>query len=165
MSERTEWALHCSRLRTRAQPPSHPARTLLLALRLAGCATPFDNLPQNRAITAQFVETSQLALHAPYGPLNEADAVRVRRMLFLIVDAGRPPVGAERGGRPHEGWAIGATASCAFAAGSRWFRCDTCPQDGPGGATTYASSSAGWRDAPLANAELREYLAERQSGS
>jgi NTE family protein len=30
----------------------------------------------------------------PYGPLNEADAVRMRRMLFLIVDAGRPPGGA-----------------------------------------------------------------------
>ena len=28
-----------------------------------------------------------------YGPLNEADAVRIRRMLFLIVDAGRPPAG------------------------------------------------------------------------
>ena len=28
-----------------------------------------------------------------YGPLNEADAVRMRRMLFLIVDAGRPPAG------------------------------------------------------------------------
>lgn len=29
----------------------------------------------------------------PYGPLTEADAVRLRRMLFLIVDAGRPPSG------------------------------------------------------------------------
>jgi NTE family protein len=29
----------------------------------------------------------------PYGPLTEADAVRLRRMLFLIVDAGRPPAG------------------------------------------------------------------------
>jgi NTE family protein len=28
-----------------------------------------------------------------FGPLREADAVRVRRMLFLIVDAGRPPSG------------------------------------------------------------------------
>ncbi|WP_425259295.1 patatin-like phospholipase family protein [Rubrivivax sp. RP6-9] len=28
-----------------------------------------------------------------YGPLNEADAVRIRRLLFLIVDAGRPPAG------------------------------------------------------------------------
>lgn len=29
----------------------------------------------------------------PYAPLNEADAIRIRRMLFLIVDAGRPPIG------------------------------------------------------------------------
>lgn len=29
----------------------------------------------------------------PHGPLNEQDAVRLRRMLFLIVDAGRPPAG------------------------------------------------------------------------
>jgi NTE family protein len=29
----------------------------------------------------------------PHGPLTEADAVRMRRMLFLIVDAGRPPTG------------------------------------------------------------------------
>jgi NTE family protein len=29
----------------------------------------------------------------PYGPINEADAIRVRRMLFLVVDAGRPPTG------------------------------------------------------------------------
>jgi NTE family protein len=29
----------------------------------------------------------------PYGPLTEADAVRLRRMLFLIVDAGRAPAG------------------------------------------------------------------------
>jgi NTE family protein len=29
----------------------------------------------------------------PHGPLNEEDAVRLRRMLFLIVDAGRPPTG------------------------------------------------------------------------
>jgi len=28
-----------------------------------------------------------------HGPLNEADAVRMRRMLFFIVDAGRPPAG------------------------------------------------------------------------
>jgi NTE family protein len=28
-----------------------------------------------------------------YGPFREADAVRMRRMLFLIVDAGRPPNG------------------------------------------------------------------------
>ena len=29
----------------------------------------------------------------PYGPLEEAHAVRMKRMLFLVVDAGRPPAG------------------------------------------------------------------------
>lgn len=29
----------------------------------------------------------------PYAPLSEADAVTLRRMLFLVVDAGRPPSG------------------------------------------------------------------------
>lgn len=29
----------------------------------------------------------------PYGPLTASDAIRLRRMLFLIVDAGRPPAG------------------------------------------------------------------------
>lgn len=29
----------------------------------------------------------------PYGPLTAADGIRLRRMLFLIVDAGRPPSG------------------------------------------------------------------------
>jgi NTE family protein len=29
----------------------------------------------------------------PYAPFSEADAVRIQRMLFLIVDAGRPPLG------------------------------------------------------------------------
>lgn len=29
----------------------------------------------------------------PHGPFTESDAVRMRRMLFLIVDAGRPPSG------------------------------------------------------------------------
>jgi len=29
----------------------------------------------------------------PHGPFTETDAVRIRRMLFLIVDAGRPPSG------------------------------------------------------------------------
>jgi len=30
---------------------------------------------------------------APYGPLEEGQAVRARRLLFLVVDAGRPPAG------------------------------------------------------------------------
>ena len=36
---------------------------------------------------------SRLALGTPYGPLSEADAVRLRRMLYVVVDANRPPAG------------------------------------------------------------------------
>lgn len=36
---------------------------------------------------------SRLAMGTPYGPLNEADAVRLRRMLYVVVDASRPPAG------------------------------------------------------------------------
>lgn len=44
----------------------------------------------------------------PHGPLNEADAVRIRRMLFLIVDAGRPPAGD---------WALRLTGPSGVEAG------------------------------------------------
>jgi NTE family protein len=36
---------------------------------------------------------SRLALGTPYGPLTEADAVRLRRMLYVVVDASSPPGG------------------------------------------------------------------------
>lgn len=36
---------------------------------------------------------SRLALGTPYGPLTEMDAVRVRRIMYIVVDAGRPPGG------------------------------------------------------------------------
>jgi len=36
---------------------------------------------------------SRLALGTPYGPLTEADAVRLRRILYVVVDASRPPAG------------------------------------------------------------------------
>jgi NTE family protein len=36
---------------------------------------------------------SRLALGTPYGPLTERDAVQVRRMLFVVVDAGQSPQG------------------------------------------------------------------------
>jgi NTE family protein len=36
---------------------------------------------------------TRLALGTPYAPLTEADAVRLRRMLFVVVDANRPPAG------------------------------------------------------------------------
>ena len=36
---------------------------------------------------------SRLALGTPYGPLSERDAVKLRRMLFVVVDAGQAPQG------------------------------------------------------------------------
>lgn len=36
---------------------------------------------------------SRLALGTPYGPLTEADALRLRRMLYVVVDASSPPTG------------------------------------------------------------------------
>jgi NTE family protein len=36
---------------------------------------------------------ARLALGTPYAPLTEADAVRLRRMLYVVVDANRPPAG------------------------------------------------------------------------
>jgi len=37
---------------------------------------------------------SRLAAHTPYGPLEPEEAVKIRRLLFLVVDAGRAPSGA-----------------------------------------------------------------------
>lgn len=36
---------------------------------------------------------SRILLNTPYGPLYESDAVRLRRMLFVVVDAGQGPRG------------------------------------------------------------------------
>lgn len=36
---------------------------------------------------------TRLALGTPYAPLTEADTVRLRRMLYVVVDASRPPAG------------------------------------------------------------------------
>jgi NTE family protein len=36
---------------------------------------------------------SRLALGTPYGPLTERDAVKLKRMLFVVVDAGQSPQG------------------------------------------------------------------------
>jgi NTE family protein len=46
-----------------------------------------DNYGLSTILTARAVQNT------PYAPLNEADAIRMNRMLFLIVDAGRPPAG------------------------------------------------------------------------
>jgi NTE family protein len=40
------------------------------------------------------IQLARVLSGTPHGPLSEADAVRIRRMLFLIVDAGRPPSGS-----------------------------------------------------------------------
>ena len=48
-------------------------------------------LTDNQGLSSILV--ARAAAGTPMGPLNEADAVRLRRMLFLIVDAGRPPGG------------------------------------------------------------------------
>ena len=37
---------------------------------------------------------SRILLNTPYGPINEADAIAVRRMLFIVVDAGQGPSGS-----------------------------------------------------------------------
>jgi NTE family protein len=48
-------------------------------------------LTDNLGLTGLLVE--RLAARAPHEPLGEEQAVRMRRMLFIVVDAGRPPGG------------------------------------------------------------------------
>lgn len=48
-------------------------------------------LTDNQGLTSILIARSVSG--TAHGPLNEGDAVRLRRMLFLIVDAGRPPTG------------------------------------------------------------------------
>ncbi len=48
-------------------------------------------LTDNQGLTSILVARKRSG--TPYGPMTEADMVRLRRMLFLIVDAGRPPSG------------------------------------------------------------------------
>ncbi len=55
-------------------------------------------LTDNQGLASLLVARSVAG--TPHGPLTEADAVRVRQMLFLVVDAGRPPSGD---------WALQAT--------------------------------------------------------
>jgi NTE family protein len=71
-----------------------------------------------------------------HGPLTEADAVRVRRMLFLIVDAGRSPAGdwAQRVGGP-SGVDVGiAAADAAIDSATRL------------SAEAFRSMALAWRD-------------------
>jgi NTE family protein len=48
-------------------------------------------LTDNLGLTGILIE--RLAASKPYEPMTEAQAVRMRRMLFIVVDAGRPPGG------------------------------------------------------------------------
>lgn len=48
-------------------------------------------LTDNQGLSSILI--ARTAAGTPYGPLTAVDAVRIRRMLFLIVDAGRPPAG------------------------------------------------------------------------
>jgi NTE family protein len=48
-------------------------------------------LTDNLGLTGVLIE--RLAANAPYQPLTEEQAVRMRRLLFIVVDAGRPPGG------------------------------------------------------------------------
>jgi NTE family protein len=48
-------------------------------------------LTDNLGLTGLLIE--RLKANAPYEPMTEAQAVRMRRLLFIVVDAGRPPGG------------------------------------------------------------------------
>ncbi len=48
-------------------------------------------LTDNLGLTGLLIE--RLAAKTPYEPMTEAQAVRMRRLLFIVVDAGRPPSG------------------------------------------------------------------------
>jgi NTE family protein len=48
-------------------------------------------LTDNLGLTGLLIE--RLKANTPYEPMTEAKAVRLRRMLFIVVDAGRPPGG------------------------------------------------------------------------
>jgi NTE family protein len=48
-------------------------------------------LTDNLGLTGMLI--SRLGASAPYEPMTEREAVRMRRLLFIVVDAGRPPGG------------------------------------------------------------------------
>ncbi len=48
-------------------------------------------LTDNLGLTGLLIE--RLRADTPYEPMSEAEAVRMRRLLFIVVDAGRPPGG------------------------------------------------------------------------
>jgi NTE family protein len=48
-------------------------------------------LTDNLGLTGMLL--ARLGANAPYEPMSEREAVRMRRLLFIVVDAGRPPGG------------------------------------------------------------------------
>jgi NTE family protein len=48
-------------------------------------------LTDNLGLTGMLI--SRMGANAPYEPMSEREAVRMRRLLFIVVDAGRPPGG------------------------------------------------------------------------
>lgn len=94
-----------------------------------------------------------------YGPLVEADVVRLRRMLFLIVDAGRPPAGdwaLQRDGP--SGVDVGiAAADAAIDSATRL------------SAATFRTMMAAWRSeivrhrCSLSDEQVRRYLPSGQT--
>ena len=63
-------------------------------------------LTDNQGLASLLVARSVAG--TPHGPLTEGDAVRVRQLLFLVVDAGRPPSGD---------WALQASGPSALDIG------------------------------------------------
>lgn len=94
-----------------------------------------------------------------YGPMREDDIVRLRRMLFLIVDAGRPPAGdwaLQRDGP--SGVDVGiAAADAAIDSATRL------------SAATFRTMTTEWRDSmirhrcSLTEAQVRRYLPAGQA--
>lgn len=81
-----------------------PAGTPLALRAIARAVGDFRSLDNGRyvklidgGVTDNFglaaIFQSRLALGTPYGPLTERDAVRLKRMLFVVVDAGQSPQG------------------------------------------------------------------------
>jgi NTE family protein len=63
-------------------------------------------LTDNQGLSSILV--ARAAANTPYDPFTESDAVRLRHALFLVVDAGRPPIGD---------WALGADGPSGFDVG------------------------------------------------
>jgi NTE family protein len=83
------------------------------------------------------VTITRLANSTPYGPLSPHDAVRLRRLLFLVVDSGREPAGrwAQTVAGPTGVDLINAASDTATGAGAL------------GSYATFSDTMDSWRDA------------------